>query len=256
MNKNLNTKDVLLNSAKNYPKSSIGTILLDFDGTITKKDSVASFFMEFAEENWLEIENDWLNDRISSIECMILQLDTIKHLTEEKLYNFLNSIKIQDGFVEFCTLAQKQNKTISILSDGFDFFISYILKKEKLSHIKFFANHLEILNKNDCLKFNLTFPNENKNCISGLGSCKCTIAKTITKNENFIYAGDGLSDRCIASKAHLLFAKNSLKKHCLKSNIEFVEFEDFFQISNYLFKEGTTEDARFETKGKEGAYRA
>lgn len=240
-------------------KQNFNTILLDFDGTVTKKDSVASFLMEFAEGNRDEIErieNDWLQDKISSKECMLLQLDKIKHLTEEKLYNFLNSIKLQEGFVEFCNEAKKRGKTVAILSDGFDFFISYILKREKLNHIKFFANHLEILNKNNFLKFNLTFPNENKNCTSGLGSCKCAIAKAITKDENFIFAGDGLSDRCIASKAHLLFAKNSLKKHCLKSNIEFVEFEDFFQISKHLFKEGTTEDARFETKGKEGAYRS
>ncbi len=252
MNKNFDNKNTF-NPAKNSTSGStvnkISTILLDFDGTITKQDTVASFFMQFGEENWMEIEKDWIDGKIGSKECMLLQLDTIKHLTEEKLYNFLNSIEIQDGFIEFCTEAKKRRKEITIISDGFDFFISYILKKEKSDHIKFYTNHLEVLKKDNFLKFNLTFPYENKNCTSGLGSCKCAHAKAITKDENFIYAGDGLSDRCIASKAHLLFAKNSLKKHCLKNNIKFVEFEDFFQISDYLFKEGTTEDARVETKG-------
>lgn len=252
-------------------------IFLDFDGTITKKDVVGTFFMNFAGPKWLDIEKDWVEGKISSKTCMLLQLDTIKNLTEEKFYNFLNSVELQDGFVEFCYTARKLNKQIIIISDGFDFFISRILKNhgllkdntaENLSpkensfktnsketeqncDIKIYANKLEVLKENNFLKFNLSFPNEDKNCTASLGSCKCAKAKThITKDEFFIFAGDGLSDRCIARKANLLFAKNSLKKHCLENNIKFVEFEDFFQISDYLFKEGTTEDARVEAKGK------
>lgn len=245
MNKNTDLNEIL-NPIKT--KSSFNSILLDFDGTITKQDTVASFFMQFGEENWMEIEKDWIDGKIGSKECMLLQLDTIKHLTEEKLYNFLNSIEIQDGFIEFCTEAKKRRKEITIISDGFDFFISYILKKEKSDHIKFYTNHLEVLKKDNFLKFNLTFPYENKNCTSGLGSCKCAHAKAITKDENFIYAGDGLSDRCIASKANLLFAKNSLKNHCIEKRIEFILFNDFNDILNHLSLKKGMKNAGFKTE--------
>ncbi len=248
---------------------SFNSIFLDFDGTITKQDTVGTFFMQFAGPKWTEIEKDWVDGKISSKDCMLLQLETITNLTEEKLFNYLNSIQLQDGFIEFCKTAEKHGKEIIIISDGFDLFISHILKNNRLlnkPNIKFFANHLEfskeflkeflkgdsLKNSNEpFIKFHLSFPNENKLCKASLGNCKCALAKTyITKDEFFIFAGDGLSDRCIASKANLLFAKNSLKKHCLKNNIEFVDFENFFQISRHLFKEGTTENARVEAKGE------
>jgi len=235
------------------------SIFLDFDGTITKQDTVGSFFMNYAGPGWEEIEKDWVEGKINSKTCMLLQLETIKNLSEEKLYNFLDSIEIQDGFVEFCKAAEERGKKVIIISDGFDLFISRVLENNNLlnkPHIKFFANRLKVSKEKEGLKFNLTFPNEDKNCAHSLGNCKCARVKShITKDEFCIYAGDGLSDRCIASKVDLLFAKNSLKKYCLKNNMDFVEFEDFFQISDYLFKEGTTEDARVKAKERKKAFR-
>ena len=68
------------------------------------------------------------------------------------------------------------------------------------------------------------------------------------ENEKFIFAGDGLSDRCIASKANLLFAKNSLKAHCIENNMNFVEFNDFNDILNHLFLKKGMKNAGFRTK--------
>ena len=177
-----------------------------------------------------------------------MQLDLIKNLTEEKFFNFLDSIEIQDGFIEFCKIAKENDKKITIISDGFDFFIDYILKKEKLD-IDFYSNHLQISKENGFLKFKLSFPNLNNSCTQGLGTCKCSVVqKSITKNEFFIYAGDGLSDRCIASKANLLFAKNSLKNHCIEKRIEFILFNDFNDILNHLSLKKGMKNAGFKTE--------
>jgi len=229
--------------------SEIDSIFLDFDGTITKTDTVNGFLKTFAAPKWLEVEKDWINGKINSKTCMLLQLGLIQNLTEERFYNFLDSIEIQKGFVEFCTKAEKNNKNITVISDGFDFFIDYILKKENLNHINFYSNKLEILKENGFLKFNLSFPNEDKSCSLGLGTCKCSKVKaSITKGEKFLYAGDGLSDRCIASKANLLFAKNSLKNHCAKNGIEFTEFDDFNDILDRLNHKKGMKNAGFKTK--------
>lgn len=229
--------------------NNFNSIYLDFDGTITKTDTVNSFFKKFAAPEWTDIEKDWVCGKIDSKTCMQIQLDLIKNLAEEKLYNFLDSIEIQDGFREFCFHMKKAKKNITILSDGFDFFISYILKKEGLEYIPFHSNHLEFFKKNGYLKFKITFPNENKNCSSSLGTCKCSyVQKEIQTGKNFIYAGDGLSDRCIASKSIMLFAKNSLKKHCIENNIRFIEFENFFQILECLLQERDAINAKIGTK--------
>ena len=228
--------------------NNINSIFLDFDGTITKTDTVNSFFKTFAALEWINIEKDWVEGKINSKTCMQMQLDLIKNLTEEKFFNFLDSIEIQDGFIEFCKIAKENDKKITIISDGFDFFIDYILKKEKLD-INFYSNHLQISKENGFLKFKLSFPNLNNSCTQGLGTCKCSVVqKSITKNEFFIYAGDGLSDRCIASKANLLFAKNSLKAHCIENNMNFVEFNDFNDILNHLFLKKGMKNAGFKTE--------
>ena len=39
-----------------------------------------------------------------------MQLDLIKNLTEEKFFNFLDSIEIQDGFIEFAKLQKRMTK--------------------------------------------------------------------------------------------------------------------------------------------------
>ena len=228
--------------------NGIDSIFLDFDGTITKSDTVNSFFKTFATPGWINIEKDWIDGKINSKTCMQMQLGLIKNLTEEKFFNFLDSIEIQDGFIEFCEIAKENDKKITIISDGFDFFIDYILKKEKL-YINFYSNHLQISKENGFLKFNLSFPNMNNSCAQGLGTCKCSVVqKSITKNEFFIYAGDGLSDRCIASKANLLFAKNSLKNHCIEKCIEFSAFNDFNDILNHLSLKKGMKNAGFKTE--------
>lgn len=233
--------------------NEINSIFLDFDGTITKFDTVCTFFKTFAPPAWLDVEKDWINGKISSKTCMQMQLNLIKNLSEETFYSYLNSIEIQDGFKDFCNIMKQHNKKIYIISDGFDFFINYTLKKENIN-IPFFTNKLEISKENSYLKFNLSFNNENKNCDLHLGCCKCNIASSlITKGEKFIFAGDGLSDRCIASKANLLFAKNSLKSHCIKNNMDFVEFNDFNDILNHLFLKKGMKNAGFKTKSTNGS---
>lgn len=206
------------------------TIYLDFDGTVTKTDSVATFLSTYAQEGWLEIEKNWIDGKINSKECMTCQLDLIKNLTVDEFNRFLNSIKLREGFVDFYNWAKENNKKITILSDGFDFFIDYVLRKEKLE-IKYFANKLNIEEKNGYLSFKLLFPYENKNCDLDLGMCKC--AKT-QKGEAFLYAGDGLSDRCIAKKSNLLFARGSLKKFCIENNVSYIDFDNFYEIKDYL----------------------
>ncbi len=226
---------------------NFNSIYLDFDGTITKYDTLGLFFSNFAGPGWLDAEQEWISGKINSKTCVQRQLALVKNLTPERFYDFLNSIEIQDGFIDFCAAAKKAGKKITVLSDGFDFFISYTLKRAGLDYIDFYSNKLNVTEKNGILEFSLEFPNENRDCKAGLGSCKCSKLSKNIKDEKFIYAGDGLSDWCIASKSKMLFAKKSLKKHCEKNGIKFIEFKTFFNVLDYL-KEGMANNAGFTTK--------
>ena len=195
-------------------------IYCDFDGTITKKDSVNGFFELFA-PNWMDSEKLWIDGKISSRENAIIQVGLLKNISQKQLNDYLNSIEIDDYFLEFVEFVKLNNIKLTILSDGFDLFIQKVLERYSLD-IPYYANKL--IYKNG--KFSIEFPYFNENCDKKAGMCKCQKVK----ENRFCYIGDGTSDLCIASKADLLFASKNLHKYCKKNNIRHLHFTSFRNI--------------------------
>lgn len=201
------------------------TIYCDFDGTITKKDTLTSFFEKYAQSAWLEIEEIWRQGKITSKECLERQLALVCKISAEDLHNYAKSIEIDDYFPEFYEKLKSRNMKLVILSDGLDLFIEKTLEKYNLSEIPYFSNSLVFTEGKLTVKFN----NLNPSCESGSGTCKCSKVQDLP----LCYIGDGLSDRCIAKKAQLLFAKGSLKKYCDENKIKYIKFETFKDILNF-----------------------
>ena len=205
-------------------------IYCDFDGTITKEDSVNKFLSLFADKKWLEVEDRWINGKIGSRQCLLEQVDLLPALPENILQNYIDSIEIDDYFISFYNFLKKHNYELVILSDGFDMFIQKTLAKYNLTDIKYFANTLTVKNN----KLSMEFNNGNPNCENTSGTCKCSK----TEIESFYYIGDGLSDACIAKKATKLFAKKNLKKYCDEQKIDYINFETFEEILGYFARKG------------------
>jgi len=196
-------------------------IYCDFDGTITKIDSVYNFFCLHADENWLDDEKLWQEGKISSRECMERQIKKLPAMDKTSLYEFIETIEIDEYFIEFYNYAKSKGIEIIILSDGLDLFIKETLKKYSLD-IKYYANNLVYYGN----RFSVNFCNYSNDCNVKAGSCKCS---KITEKD-FCYIGDGTSDLCVAKKARLLFAKNKLKKHCENLNLKYISFSTFKDI--------------------------
>ena len=203
------------------------TIYCDFDGTITKKDAVNTFFEKFASPDWTKSEELWVQGKISSRENAIIQVGMVRELSDKELNDFINSIEIDEYFSDFCKILNEKNIELVILSDGFDLFIEKTLERLNLSNIKFYANHLIHKNNN---KFSIEFPYFEDDCQKGAGMCKCLKIK----DDDFCYIGDGVSDLCVAQKAKKLFASKSLLKYCEKNNIPCIPFQSFRDIINCI----------------------
>jgi len=204
-------------------------IYCDFDGTVTKEDSVNKFLAEFADAKWLDVEEQWIRGDIGSKECLSRQVELLRDFSSSELDEYVDSIQIDETFVDFCETIKQNGWELIIVSDGFDFFIERILKKYGLD-IPFFANTLTLQDN----KLHIDFNFSDSFCPSASGMCKC--ARTTT--EDFCYIGDGLSDVCIAAKAKLLFAKNSLQKYCEKEGMDYVSFNTFEDILDYFSQKG------------------
>lgn len=208
--------------------NGLTTIYCDFDGTISKDDSVNTFLALFADKKWLEAESLWQEQKISSKECLAKQVALLPKMGQKTFDDYVNSIEIDEYFIEFYEYLRTKNIDLVILSDGFDLFIKKTLDRYGLSDIKYYANSL--IYKNN--KFDIEFENYNTACIIQSGSCKCSKVK----EKHFYYIGDGLSDSCIAKKAQQLFAKSNLKKYCERNNIKHISFDTFEDILDELRK--------------------
>lgn len=201
-------------------------IYCDFDGTITKEDSVNKF-LEMHAPNWMESEKLWIEGKISSRENAIIQVGLLKNVSQIQLNDYINSIEIDDYFLDFVEFVKSNNIKLTILSDGFDLFIQKVLERYNLD-IPYYANRL--IYKNG--KFSIEFPYYNENCDKKSGMCKCDKVK----EKIFCYIGDGTSDLCIASKANVLFASKNLHKYCKENSIKHINFESFCDILKLLGK--------------------
>jgi len=208
-------------------------IYSDFDGTIAKTDTVNAFFEMFADKSWIESEKMWREGRITSKENALIQVGLVRPVNEKDLNGYIDSIEIDDCFLEFYEYTRKHGIQLTILSDGFDLFIKRTLEKYGIENIRFYANHLIYQNG----KFRIEFPHNVVSCKIGAGMCKCSRIS----DDGYCYIGDGVTDFCVAKKAKVLFASKCLDKYCNDNGIRHVTFGDFGDILDYLIRFQTTE---------------
>ncbi|HEX5999228.1 MAG TPA: phosphoserine phosphatase, partial [Hyphomicrobiaceae bacterium] len=68
-------------------------------------------------------------------------------------------------------------------------------------------------------RWSLAFPFSRPDCKASLGNCKCSHRPGTSGGALDVVVGDGRSDFCIASRAHLVLAKGQLAKHCQANDI-------------------------------------
>lgn len=202
--------------------------VVDFDGTITKKDVGLSIVKKFAAEGWMELGQLWLNKKINTAQCGQKQWNLISK-TDEEIKEYAKGFEINPGFKEFIRMINDNDYKIVIASDGYDIYINEILHKNGYNNIEICCNNAVYNNG-----WKLSFLNKDKEC-ELCGNCKRKVVKNLKKNGyEVVYIGDGYSDRCACTYADVIFAKSFLKTYCEEQSIVFNSFDTFFDILNYM----------------------
>lgn len=202
-------------------------IFCDFDGTITKEDTIGKFLKFFANDKWLDIEKLWKDGKIGSRECLKQQMELVRTLSKKESEDFFDSLEIDETFLDFYNEIKKRNIKFTIVSDGFDIFIYNVLKKYNIEGIKVFANKLEKIDG----KFIPIYDDKYKLCKRKSGVCKCNVVEVERlEKHDLIYIGDGLSDVCVSSKMNKIYAKNYLAIYLSRNNIPYIRFNSFNDI--------------------------
>ncbi|NPV11059.1 MAG: MtnX-like HAD-IB family phosphatase [Ignavibacteria bacterium] len=202
-------------------------IFCDFDGTIAVEDIGNLFYREFGDPQICDdVVSKWREGKITSIGCLSTECRTIRNLTLEKAYDFIDQQKIDETFIDFVKFCKEKNLDLIIISDGLDLYINYILKKYNLD-IKFFANSIRI---NDDGTAEMIFPYSDSVCLKCANCKRNHIINNSSDDDITIYIGDGHSDRCPIEYVDYIFAKKHLLKYCEINRISYSPFENFSDV--------------------------
>ncbi|HPS30353.1 MAG TPA: MtnX-like HAD-IB family phosphatase [bacterium] len=206
--------------------------IVDFDGTITLKDTLVEVFDKYCVKDWLVPENRMFNGEISRTQALFEEVDLMK-VTEKELWDFISkNIKIRNGFSEFVGRVHKHGDKMMILSGGFRSFVEFILGKEGsgVSWIGLIiANNIKYLGDGRW-KF-IPCPDTLPQLCGTCPNCKrAMVEKIICEGYETVYIGDGETDFCASEHASEIWATGSLAQRLDKKGVKYHPFDDFGQI--------------------------
>jgi len=214
-------------------------IFCDFDGTFTKNDVWVNSLGKFIKnkDKFEDLCNLFDNLQITAKECLIRELELVENFDFNKFNEYLDKEELDEYAKEFLNYCRENDYDVYILSEGLDYYINYILKKENLN-LKVYCNKLVIETgvNGKITKLKCEFPFSDENC-EWCGMSKRNILLSNTndlENEISVFIGDGISDSCIANYSDIIFAKKSLASYCWKNNITYFEFSNFQDIIKKL----------------------
>jgi 2,3-diketo-5-methylthio-1-phosphopentane phosphatase len=136
---------------------------------------------------------------------------------------------IDEGFLRLRDECERRGIPMTIVSDGLDYYISAFFEEHGIQ-ADFRSNRLEVSGS----YWQLSFPHHNEEC-GGCGNCKSSHVEVAQKQGKFIiYVGDGLSDRCAASQADMVFAKGDLRGYCEEKAIPYYPFDTLDDVATHI----------------------
>lgn len=212
--------------------SKVFKIFVDFDGTITKKDIGEELFIEFGDKEFCKkLIADWSNGLVEPRIGWKSLCESVGTADIKKMNDYLLEVEIDSTFKEFIGYCKGNEFDVKVISDGFDFYINAILKKEKIDGLEISSNKLIMTETNE---LSPSFPYSADNCKCSANCKRNFVLNNSSDNDYTIYIGDGVSDRCPVQYCDFIFAKNSLLKFCEVNRITYFPYSDFEDIMKKL----------------------
>jgi len=204
-------------------------LFIDFDFTITTDDVGNRFYTYFSDgknEPWVE---KWLKHEISSYTCLTEEAKLCGGSKTEYI-SYIDKFEIDTGFNELYKYCNDVGLSMTLLSDGLDFYIKQIMYKYGYKEIPFYANKA-ILGEQG---LQIELPYWTEKC-PDCGNCKGERIRVLKKEKTqVIYIGDGFSDLCAIKEANFIFAKDDLAKYCRENSINYIYYTGLSEVVDKL----------------------
>jgi 2-hydroxy-3-keto-5-methylthiopentenyl-1-phosphate phosphatase len=197
-------------------------LVLDWDGTVTERDTLDLVLCEFGDaeiyeraEAELERGTMTLNDVIAA------EFETVTAPLDEVVRYVVEHTRVRPGFAE---LARAQRPLV--VSSGFRELIEPVLEREGvLDAVELRANSVEALPEGWLVHFRVS-----EVCETCGEACK----RGDLPAGQVVYAGDGHSDYCAALAADRVFAVGGLARWLGRRGVAFTPLTDFRALASDL----------------------
>lgn len=160
-------------------------------------------------------------------------------LTEDEYLDYmLTEIELSPGFEEFYNIINKKDIPFKIISGGFLNGIKAFMESRGFYKIPIYANNLNFRGRDVSIEYyDEQYLQEAMRKDNYIDSKVEIVNKHKEKYDRIIFLGDGSTDVNIADKVDILFAKDKLKDYCEKNNIDYIPWENFYDIMEVFTKE-------------------
>jgi 2-hydroxy-3-keto-5-methylthiopentenyl-1-phosphate phosphatase len=199
-------------------------LVVDWDGTVTEIDGLHLVLLEFGDEEIYEAHEARLGRDLTLHEVIAGEFRSVRAPLPEVVEWMRENARLRPGFAE---LAREHHPLV--VSSGFHELTEPVLEREGLE-LEVRANRLDPRPAGWRVLFRSQEP-----CPVCGEPCKRADVEGL---DAFAYVGDGFSDRCVAELAARVFARNGLAAYLTGKGVPFKPFEDFYDVSAALARDG------------------
>lgn len=206
-------------------------IACDFDGTITRRDTLHLIVEEFGTRGlWAAIEPRLRAGEVTLEQAMQEEFATVRATPAQVRELILREAGLREGFPELVAWAEERGHRLIVFSSGFRSVIEAALGHWGLGRLPV-VSHEAHFTAAGC---RLEWSDRGEACGECGRRCKRHDLRAHRGGERVVYVGDGISDRCVARTADLVFARADLARDLAADGVPFIPFEDFVEVLGHL----------------------
>ena len=193
-------------------------LVVDWDGTITVRDSLVQVIHEFGDPALLAELEPRVGVDLTLHEEIALEFESITAPLDEVVGWVVENVQVRPGLHELAALRPL------VISAGFHELIEPVLEREGVE-LEVLANRVEARPDGWRVRFR-----DEAACATCGEPCK----RGSLAGEPYVYAGDGYSDRCAALAADRVFARDALAAHLDGLGVAYERFADLRDVASAL----------------------
>jgi 2-hydroxy-3-keto-5-methylthiopentenyl-1-phosphate phosphatase len=189
-------------------------LVVDWDGTITVRDSLVQVIHEFGDPRLLAELEPRVGVDLTLHEEIALEFEAITAPLAEVVAWVVEHVEVRPGLHELAELRPL------VISAGFHELIEPVLAREGVE-LEVLANEVEARPDGWVVRFR-----DEAVCATCGEPCK----RRSLAGAPYVYVGDGYSDRCAALAADRVFARDALARHLEGQGVPYEPFDDLHDV--------------------------